>query len=171
MVHDAVSRSATRAQIVYEDGDARHLIVVDVLRLVGQLVVVAVAAGREKDDRNAVARILVVVAAAVVLRGMSVRVELVVEMKRRGFRLGDRLDQVAELRGQSARPDELKVSGATALLVMRSAAADHVHIELRDDRIAWDRGMVGEVLRSPGPLSSRRARRTRAIVSASSRPC
>ena len=65
------------------------------------------------------------------------------------------LDQVAELGGQPARADELHVAGpaaeVTAVLrragdVGRRAAADHVHVELRDDRVARHRRMVREVL-------------------------
>ena len=64
---------------VHELPDPLHAIVVDVLRLVGHLMVVRVTAGREEDDRNAVARIHVVIAAAIDVLRMPVRVERVVE--------------------------------------------------------------------------------------------
>ena len=45
--------------------DARHVRVVDVLRLVGELVIVLVQPRGKEDDRNAVARVHVVIAATV----------------------------------------------------------------------------------------------------------
>src|SRR5258705_315154 len=73
--------------VVHELGDVRQLVVVDVLRLVGHLMVVPVTAGREKRDRNAVARVHVMIAAAVVLLRVTRGVVLVVERERLAPRL------------------------------------------------------------------------------------
>ena len=57
----------------------RHVGIVDVLRLIRDLVVIGVAAGREEGDRDAVAGVLVVVASAVDVHRVTIRVHAVVE--------------------------------------------------------------------------------------------
>ncbi len=96
-------------EVRYRLGDPVHqprhipqLLVIDVLRLVGQLVVVLVAAGAEEDDRDTVTRVHPVIAAAIVVLGMAVGVVLVVEheaVTARGVHL---FDQVAQLGGQTS---------------------------------------------------------------------
>ena len=53
-----------------------------------------------------------------------------------------RFGHVAELRGQAPRADELYVRGAADGQVLRIAAADHVHVELRHDRVARHARMI-----------------------------
>jgi len=65
-------------EIVY----SHHVIVVDVLRLVRHLVIVRLLSGSEERYRNAVARIIVVVASAVDALGVSVGIVLVIEFER-----------------------------------------------------------------------------------------
>ena len=60
------------AQVVHEVPDLRHVRIVDVLRLVRHLVIVAVQTRRHEHDRNAVASIVEVVAAAVDVLGVAV---------------------------------------------------------------------------------------------------
>jgi hypothetical protein len=64
---------------VHELRDPRELPIVDVLRLVRPLVVVPVRAGAHEDDGNPVSSIHVVVAPAVALLRMPLRVVSVVE--------------------------------------------------------------------------------------------
>src|SRR5262245_12037841 len=111
--------------------------------------VVAMTPGREKRDRNAIARVFIVVAAAVVLLRMTVRIVRVIDAHRRGFRLGGRVDDFAELRRKTFGADQLHIAWATILLVVPRAAADHVHVQLRDDRVTRDRGMIREIGRAP----------------------
>src|SRR5690242_14583975 len=99
--------------VTNERRDTRQMVVVDVLRLVGHLVVVAMPAGGEERDRDAVSRVLVVVAAAVVLLRVAVGVELVVESERFRLRLVYRLDEVPQLRRQAPRSDQLEIARAT----------------------------------------------------------
>src|SRR5437867_4332703 len=68
-----------RRNVSDEIRDRSQMRVVNVLRLIRQLVVVAVTARREERNRNAVARVLVVVAAAIDLLRVSARIERVVE--------------------------------------------------------------------------------------------
>src|SRR5690348_4274093 len=56
-------RGANR-DVAHQIGNPCQLIVIDVLRLVGDLVIVAVPSRREEHDRNSIPRVLVVVAAA-----------------------------------------------------------------------------------------------------------
>ena len=77
--------------------DSRHVLIVDVLRLVRHLVIVGMQAGREERDRNSVPRIVVVITAAVDPFRMPVRVELVVELEWSRTRSVDRFDNVSEL--------------------------------------------------------------------------
>ncbi len=120
----------------------------DVLGLVRELVIVAVPAGGEERDRNAIARVFVVIAAAVDVLRVAVGVEGVVEYKGLLLLLVHCLDDVAQLRGQPATSDQLEVMRAAARNVGRLAAPDHVHVELRNDRITRDGWMIREPLRT-----------------------
>src|SRR5437016_5535619 len=80
--------------------DRSQMRVVNVLRLICQLMVVAVTASREERDRNSVARVLVVVAAAIDLLRVSARVERVVEREVVSSTFVHRLDNVAKLSRQ-----------------------------------------------------------------------
>src|SRR5438094_4282458 len=110
------------------------------------------AAGRHEHDRNAITRIRIVVAAAVVLSRMPVRVIAVIELERGRELLAFHLDDVAELRRQSSRSNELQVARASAWRKRAWAATDHVDVDLSHDGIAWHRGMVGEVPRAEHPF-------------------
>ena len=88
------------------DGDvadeARHALVVvvpEVLRLVGELVVVAVAAGAEEGDGDPVPGVHVVVAPAIALLGVTGRVVGEVELERLLLCLVGGIDDVAQLGG------------------------------------------------------------------------
>src|SRR5258705_1183121 len=59
--------------VIHELRHVRQLVVVDVLRLVRHLMVVAMIARREERDRDAVTRVHVMIAAAVVLVRMPRR--------------------------------------------------------------------------------------------------
>ena len=78
---------------------ANHAIVVDILRLVGNLVVVSVPARREEDDRDAVTRVLLVVATAIDVRGMTVGVHGVIECQRVFLGAVHRFREITQLRG------------------------------------------------------------------------
>src|SRR5438445_13577242 len=67
------------------------------IRLVGHLVVVGMQSGGEERDRDAVARVLVVVRAAVDVRRMPVGVDRVVEHEAVAARSIDLLHQIAQL--------------------------------------------------------------------------
>src|SRR5881394_45088 len=92
--------------VVHELCDVGQLVVVDVLRFVGHLMVVPVTSGREKLDRNAVARVHVVIAAAVVLLRVAGGIVLVVERERLASGLVDSLDEIAELGRETPRADQ-----------------------------------------------------------------
>src|SRR6185437_3495700 len=111
------------------------------------LMVVAVTARRKERDRDAGACVHVVIAAAVELLRVAGRVELIIERERLLASLVHGLDQVAELGREPARADELHVTWAAAILVVGAASPHHVHVELRDDRVAGYRRMVREILR------------------------
>src|SRR6267142_601198 len=145
--HPMVQVRHRRRDVVHKLRHVRQLVVVDVLRLVRHLMVVAVIARREERDGNAVARVHVVIAPAVVLLRMPRGVELIIERERLLPSLVHGLDQIAELGREPARADELQVSRTAASLVVGAAPAHHVHVELRHDRVARDRRMVREILR------------------------
>ena len=68
-------RQARLAMSATKLATTRELRIVDVLRLIRQLVIVAVPGGREERDRNAIARVLVVIAPAIDPLRVAVRVE------------------------------------------------------------------------------------------------
>src|SRR5262249_16264626 len=103
----------------------------------------AVKTGREEHYRNPQASIVVMVAAAVDVLRVTVRVVLIVELERHLLRLVHLLNDVAELRGETARADELHVSLAAARDVLRRATAQHVYVELRHDRVGGHGEMIG----------------------------
>src|SRR5881296_2912265 len=102
------------------------------------------ARGHEHDG-NAIARVRVVVAAAVVLSRMTVRVVRVVELERgREFFALD-LDDVAELCRQPSRADELQVAGTAAGRQCARSTTDHIDVDLSNDGIARNGWVIGEV--------------------------
>src|SRR5437763_16477532 len=123
----------TYRNVTHERCDTRELVVIDVLCFVGHLVVIAVATRREENNRDAVSRVLVVIAAAVVLLGVAVRVKLVVELERRRLRLCDRLYEITKLGRQPTRTNQLQISRPSTFHVIGSTTTDHVDVELRDD--------------------------------------
>src|SRR5258705_379929 len=149
--HPMVQVRDRRRDVMHELRHVRELVGVDVLRLVRHLGVVAGVPRPEERDRNAVARIHVVIAAAVVLLRMAGGVELIIERKRLLPRLVHGLDQVAQLGREPAGPDELQVSRPPAVLVVGAAAAHHVHVQLRDDRVARPGGVTRERFGPPQP--------------------
>src|SRR5688572_11205074 len=128
----------------HETGHFSEVRIGDVLRLVRQLVIVAVPRGRKERDRNSVASVLVVIAPAVDALRVPVRVEAVVEDEAMVSALVHRLDDVPKLRGKPSAPDELKEVRTAARTVLSLAAADHVYVELRNDRIPRNRWMFRE---------------------------
>ena len=148
-------------QVGDEPGHPGVMRIVDVLRFVGHLVVVRVAAGGEEGDRDAITGILVVVAAAVDVRRMAVGVEGVVEHQAVPAALVHRLHHVAQLGRDAARTDDLDVVRVAVDLVAgqglasdvrRVAAPDHVDVELGHDRFPRHGGVVGEPLRTEEAL-------------------
>jgi CheY-like chemotaxis protein len=101
--HAVIEVADTERDVVHQLRDFAHVLVVDVLGLVGQLVIVHVQARREERDRNPVARVLVVVAPAVDALRMSIRVEGVVEAEGSRLALVYRLHDVTQL-GREAAP-------------------------------------------------------------------
>ena len=98
---------------------------------------------------------------------VPVGVDRVVELERPLLGLVDAFDQVAELRRQAPRTDELEIVRPAVNLVsaaddpavlddqlrfprhiLGAAATHHVEVELRDDRITRDGWMIGEERRS-----------------------
>ena len=108
--------------------------------------------GGKKHDRYAVARVLIVVASAVILLGMTIGVVLIVEVEGGGLRLRHRFDEITELAGQPTRADQLQVPRPATFHIVGMAPPDHVHVQLSDNRIARNRWMIREVLRSPEAL-------------------
>src|SRR5205085_9863288 len=92
-------------------GDPRHVLVVDVFRLVGHLVVVGVQAGGKERDGDSVAGVLIVVRATVNVGRMPVRIDRVVEHQAVALRRVDPLHQIAQLGREAARAYELQVAG------------------------------------------------------------
>ena len=136
---------------MHEARDLRELVEVDELDLVGDLVIVGVPAGRHEDDGDAVARVVVVVGAAVVLLGMAACIVLEVEHPVELLLDAHLLDEVTELRGELSRADELEVVRTAVDLVACLATADHIEIELRDDLLARHCGVIGEMLGAEQP--------------------
>src|SRR5665213_4520564 len=66
-------------EIFDEVVDTRHVVVVDVLWLVRYLMVIGVESSSEEDDRNVVAGVFVVIATAVDVVRITVRVHRIVE--------------------------------------------------------------------------------------------
>ena len=112
--------------------------IVDVLWLVGDLVVIEVPSRAHEHDRDAIAGVLVVITAAVVLLGVSLSVEGVIEPEVVPARRVHAFHEIAKLRRKTARAEKLEVALAgaargTAGNVISATAADHVDVELRDD--------------------------------------
>src|SRR5690242_19032824 len=78
-LHAVIEVGHTGRHVVNQLVHARHVLVLDVLRLVGDLVVVGVAAGGEEDDGNAIARVVRVVAATIDVLRMAVRGHRIIE--------------------------------------------------------------------------------------------
>ena len=92
---------------------------------------------------------------------MSVGIHRVIERERFSLAPVHRFGEVAELGRQPARANELQIirisivahaGGSDTGVVRRRAATNHVHVQLRDDRIARDCGMVGKPLGSVKPF-------------------
>src|SRR5678815_2438940 len=96
------------------------------------------------DGGNAIARVAVMVCAAVVLQGMAGLV--VREIEAEGLRLTGvhAVDDIAELRRETAEAYDLQVSRAGPRQVVDRAPADHVHVDLRHQRVAGHRGVIRE---------------------------
>ena len=56
------------------------------------------------------------------------------------------LDNVTELSREKERDDELEVAGPAAGLIIGATSAHHIHVQLRDDRVARHLRVVVEVL-------------------------
>ena len=83
--------------VVNELYDFALVLIVDVLRLVGELVVIHVQAGREESDWNAPARIVVVITPAVDPLRVTVGIERIVERQRSPLGSVDRFNEISEL--------------------------------------------------------------------------
>src|SRR6266481_5248205 len=88
---------------------------------------------------------------------MTVGVHGIIECQRMLLGVIHGLGEIAELRGKSAGSNQLNVVGIAVVslafpgysrVVTGSAATHHVHVELRDDRIARNGRMIGVPLRS-----------------------
>src|SRR5215218_6409137 len=112
--HDAVVEVGDpERRVAHERGHLGGAPVVDVLRLVRHLMVVRVAASGEEHHRDAVAGVLIVVAAAVDVLRVAVRVDGVVEVEPELVGLVYVFDQIPELGRQPPRADQLEVSWPT----------------------------------------------------------
>src|SRR5215218_6848887 len=111
--HAVVEVGDPERRVAHERGHLGHATVVDVLRLVGHLMVVRVAASGEEHHWDAVAGVLIVVAAAVDVLRVAVGVDGVVEVERELVGLVAVLDPVAAFSRQPPRADQLEVSWPT----------------------------------------------------------
>ena len=83
--------------VVHHTRDAREVRVADVLRLVGHLVIVEMLTAREGHCRNAIARVVVMVGAAIILERVSRLRIRAIEVERHGLTGVRRLEHSAEL--------------------------------------------------------------------------
>src|SRR5688500_4960570 len=83
--------------LVDELRDDRHVRVFEVMRFIGDLMIIRVATGRDERDRDAELRVFVVIASAVDVLWMGVRVHRIIESKSELLLLVDRLEQVTHL--------------------------------------------------------------------------
>src|SRR4051812_7039485 len=122
-----------RGNIGNESGNPCKVSVVDVLRLIRELMIVDVTARAHERDRNSVSRILVVIAAAVVLLRVSRCIERVVELQSVSIVEIHFLEKVTELGRQAPRTDELEITRISAGEIARLTSSDHVDVQLRND--------------------------------------
>ena len=105
--------------------------------------------GREEDDRNALRRVAVVIASVVELFGIARIVDLVVERQRLRQRCVGRAADVVQLGADAIGADQVHRVRLARLVV--AVPADHVDVQLRDDRVERHRRVVGEVPRAVQP--------------------
>jgi hypothetical protein len=127
-----------RRDISNESRNASKVRVVDVLRLVGELMVVDVTASAQERNWDSVPRVLVMITAAVVLLGMTGSIERVIELQAVPVVDVHPLEEITKFGRQSSRSDQLHIAWISAGKVARLSPADHVDIELSDDRVARD---------------------------------
>ena len=77
--------------------DASHVTVLDVLRFIRHLMVVRVSTSGKEHDRNTISRVVRVIAAAIDVLRMAVRVHRVIELERHLLRRVHLLHDIAEL--------------------------------------------------------------------------
>src|SRR6202008_3222134 len=130
--------------VAHEGAHPRAVLVVDVLRLGGHLVVVHGVAEGEVGDGDAVARVHVVVAAAVAVERVPRRVEGVVDAHGVGALRVERVDQVAQRGGEAPGADHLDGPRPPVHHLFGAAAAHHVHVERGDAGGAPNGGVGGE---------------------------
>src|SRR5437660_10364169 len=103
------------------------------------------------------ALLLVRISSYVEVRRMAVRIHCVVERQRMLFRPIHRLREIAELGRESTRSDQLHVIGITvvpdsflrdARVIRDRSSANHIHVELSDNRVARNGRVIGVPLRS-----------------------
>ena len=119
--------------VVHELRNPGHVLEIDELNLIGYLVIIRVQSGPEKCDGNPEPRVVGVIASAVDPLRMSVRVPGEVELERLAARGVDLVYQVTQLSRQSPRSNQLQIIRSAAGNVVRTAASDHVNIDLRND--------------------------------------
>jgi len=116
------------------------MVIVDILWLVGYLMIIRMHVGEEEHRRNAVLRVRELIAPVIVLVAVM-EPEVVLLLHIHG------IDDVAQFGRHAACTLHLEIIGSTSDPVAGVAAADHVDVDLRDDRIPRDRRMAGEPVR------------------------
>src|SRR5450759_4908875 len=79
---------------------------------------------------------------------MPIRVKRVVEAEWSRLALVYRFHDVTQLGREPARSHELQIRRSATHEIERAATADHVHVQLRHDRVSRNGGIVREVSRS-----------------------
>src|SRR5688572_24253056 len=132
--------------VANEIANPRRTLPGDVLRLVRHHVVVDVPRRRaEERHGDAEAREHVMIAPTIGVGRVAVFVELIVERESIGRALIHLFHHIAELRRQAARANHHQRVVPAGWFVVRVTATHLVHVDVRDDRIARYRRVVGVI--------------------------
>src|SRR6185312_12189461 len=89
----------------------RHVLVADILRFIGHLMVVGVTASGEENHGNVVPRVVRMIAAAIDVLRVAVGVHAVVERERHLFGLVHRLGDIAKFGREATGTHQLDIIG------------------------------------------------------------
>ena len=117
---------------------ASHVRVLDVLWLVRRLVAIRLTAGGGENDRDTVPRIVRVIAAAIDVLRMPVRIHRVIELEGPRFGAVYPLGDVSKLGGQTTRSHRRQVVVRACQLVAGLVSADDVSWSTASDvAVKW----------------------------------